>query len=388
MKRMSVKGGLGAIAVVVAVSGGWVAYQRHDLAAQPRQADARRLPPVPVVATRVVRKAVPIELIAIGTVQPIETAIVKSRVDGQIAKVHVRDGAVVKAGDPLFTLDNRAIETQVRQAEAQLARDRAQRDNAKRESTRQRELASKAYAAESVYDTARTSAAALEATVAADQASLDTLRVQSGYYTIVSPIDGRAGAIALKEGNNVKAVDTLVLVTINKTRPIYVAFSLPQDELGAIQDAKRSHELDVAVHVAGTTAVEHGKLAFVDNAIDPATGTIALKGVFDNAGEPLWPGQLVTAALTLRIEPDALVVPTQAIQVAPTKNYVYVVKPDKSVEERTITTASAASGESVIASGLQEGEQVVVDGQIRLANGSVVAVRPMDDAAAVATSGS
>jgi membrane fusion protein, multidrug efflux system len=294
---------------------------------------------------------------------------------------------VVKAGDPLFSLDNRAIETQLRQAEAQLARDQAQLANAKRESTRQRELASKAYAAASVYDTARTSAAALEATVGADQAALDALKVQAGYYTIVSPIDGRAGAITLKEGNNVKAVDTLVLVTVNKTRPIYVAFSLPQDQLGAIQDAKRSHELEVTAQVPGTSDVERGKLAFVDNAIDPATGTIALKGIFDNEREPLWPGQLVDASLTLRVDPNALVVPTQAIQVGPTKSYVYVVKPDKTVEERTVATGASANGESVIASGLQEGEQVVVDGQIRLANGSAVAVRPMGDGAGAAGGG-
>jgi multidrug efflux system membrane fusion protein len=376
MKRISVMRSLGALVVVAAASGGWVAYERHELAAQPQQAP-RRLPPVPVVATPVVRKAVPIELGAIGTVQPIETAIVKSRVDGQIAKVHIRDGAVVKAGDPLLSLDNRAIETQLRQAEAQLARDQAQLENARRESTRQQQLASKEYAAASVYDTARTSAAALDATVAADKAVLEALKVQASYYTIVSPIDGRAGAILLKEGNNVKAVDTLVLVTVNKTRPIYVAFSLPQDQLGAIQDARQSHELEVLAQLPGTTEVEHGKLAFVDNAIDPTTGTIGLKGIFDNEREPLWPGQLVTALLTLRVDPGALVVPTQAIQVGPVKSYVYVVKPDKTVEERTVTTAAAANGESVIASGLQEGEQVVVDGQIRLANGSAVAVRPM-----------
>jgi membrane fusion protein, multidrug efflux system len=152
---------------------------------------------------------------------------------------------------------------------------------------------------------------------------------------------------------------------------------LPQDQLTAIQDARRAHDLEVTAQVPGTDDIEHGKLAFIDNAIDPATGTIALRGIFDNENEPLWPGQLVDAALTLRIDPDALVVPTQAIEVAPTKNFVYVVKPDKTVEERTVTTNASAAGESVIASGLQENEQVVVDGQIRLANGSVVVTRPM-----------
>jgi multidrug efflux system membrane fusion protein len=376
MQQKYLKRGLGLLVVIAAAGGGWVAYQRHETTAQPQEA-SRRLPPVPVVATPVLRKSVPIELSAIGTVQPIETAIVKSRVDGQIAKVHIVDGAIVKAGDPLFSLDDRAMQAQLRQAEAQLARDQALLENAKRESTRQRQLASKAYAAESVYDTARTSAAALEATVGADRAMLDALKVQVGYYTIVSPIDGRAGAISLKEGNNVKAVDTLVLVTVNKTRPIYVAFSLPQDQLTAIQDARRSHALVVTAQIPGTNDIEHGKLAFIDTAIDPATGTIALRGVFDNDNEPLWPGQLVEASLTLRIDPNALVVPTQAIEVAPTKNYVYVVKPDKTVEQRTITTNGSADGVSVISSGLQENEQVVVDGQIRLANGSVVVTRPM-----------
>jgi multidrug efflux system membrane fusion protein len=379
LKRRVAKRVLSALVVLVVASGGWIAYERHELAAQPQQG-ARPQPPVPVVATPVVRKAVPIELSAIGTVQPIETAVIKSRVDGQIAKVHIRDGAMVKAGDPLFTLDNRAIETQLRQAEAQLARNQALLENARRESTRQHELANKAYASKAVYDTARAAAAALAATVASDQAMLDSLKIQAGYYTIVSPIDGRAGAITLKEGNNVKAVDTLVLVTINKTRPIYISFSLPQDQLGAIQDAKQSHELEVTARVPGTTGLERGKLAFLDNAIDPATGTIALKGIFDNEREPLWPGQLVTASLTLRVEPNALVVPTQAIQLGTAKSYVYVVKPDKTVEERTVTAASSANGETIISAGLQEGEQVVVDGQIRLANGSAVTVRQMESA--------
>jgi len=364
------------VIVFLAVLGGaGVAYENFHLAAQPKQT-VRAPQAVPVVATQVVRKAVPVKLEAIGTVQPVATVVVKSRIDGQIAKVPIRDGQEVKAGDTLFVLDSRAAEAQARQAEAQLARDRAQFANAKREAERQAQLVSKNYTAAATYDTAQTNAATLEATVRADEAALDNMKVQITYYTITTPIDGHVGAVLLRAGNNVKANDTIVIATVNQLHPIYVAFSLPQSQLPAIRDASAGRELPVTALPPGDGGpAEHGKLAFIDNAVDPTTGTITLKGIFDNKSDRLWPGQFVNVSLTLRIEPDALVVPTQAVQVGQNGSYVYVVKADKTAEPRDVTVARAIGGDSVIAKGLAEGEQVVVDGQLRLTKGTLVEMR-------------
>jgi membrane fusion protein, multidrug efflux system len=342
---------------------------------------------VPVVATAVIRKPVPVRLEAIGTVQPIATVVVKSRIDGQIVKVPIQDGQEVKAGDTLFVLDSRAVEAQARQAEAQLARDRAQLANAKREAERQAQLVSKNYTAAATYETAQTNAATLEATVRADEAALDNMKVQITYYTITTPIDGHVGAVLLKVGNNVKANDTITLATVNQLHPIYVAFSVPQRELPAIREASVGHELQVTATVPGDSGPpQTGKLSFIDNAVDSTTGTIALKAVFDNANDHLWPGQFVNASLTLRVEPNALVIPTQAVQVGQNGSYVYVIKADKTAEPRTVTIRRSIGGDSVIAKGLSEGEQVVTDGQLRLTKGTSVELRPAVAAAAGPTS--
>ncbi len=381
MKRVVI-----AIIFLAALGGAGIAYENVRPAAQPKEGP-RAPQAVPVVATAAVRKAVPVRLEAIGTVQPIATVVVKSRIDGQIVKVPIRDGQEVKAGDPLFVLDSRAIEAQARQAEAQLARDRAQLANAKREAERQAQLVSKNYTAAATYDTAQTTAATMEATVRADEAALDNMKVQITYYTITTPIDGRVGAVLLKAGNNVKANDTITLATVNQMHPIYVAFSVPQRELPSIREAMTGRDLEVTAHAPGDNApVEIGKLAFVDNAVDATTGTITLKGAFDNAKDRLWPGQFVNVSLTLRVEPNALVIPAQAVQVGQNGSYVYVIKPDKTVEPRDVTVGRSIGGESIIAKGLDEGEQVVVDGQLRLTKGTLVEPRPAAAQAGGATS--
>jgi len=365
------------VVIFLAVLGGaGVAYENIRLAAQPKQV-ASAPQAVPVVVAAVIRKPVPVRLEAIGTVQPIATVVVKSRIDGQIVKVPIHDGQEVKAGDTLFVLDSRAVEAQARQAEAQLARDRAEFANAKREAERQAQLVSKNYTAAATYDTAQTKAATLEATVRADEAALDNMKVQITYYTITTPIDGHVGAVLLKAGNNVKANDTITLATVNQLHPIYVAFSVPQRALPTSVEASLGHELKVTADVPGDSGPpEAGKLAFIDNAVDSTTGTIALKAVFDNANDHLWPGQFVKASLTLRVEPNALVIPTQAVQVGQNGSYVYVIKPDKTAEPRDVTIRRSTGSDSVIAKGLSEGEQVVTDGQLRLTRGTLVEPRP------------
>lgn len=381
MKRILI-----AVIFLAVLGGAGIAYENMRLAAQPKEA-ARAPQAVPVVTTIAIRKPVPVRIAAIGTVQPIATVIVKSRIDGQIVKVPIRDGQEVKAGDTLFVLDSRAIEAQARQAEAQLARDRAQFANAKREAERQAQLVSKNYTATATYETAQTNAATLEATVRADEAALDNMKVQITYCTITTPIDGRVGAVLLKEGNNVKANDTITLATVNQLHPIYVAFSVPQRELPAIREASGGQDLAVAAQAPGDGGpAETGKLAFIDNAVDATTGTIVLKAAFDNAKDRLWPGQFVNVALTLRVEPNALVVPTQAVQVGQNGSYVYVVKPGNTAEPRDVTVGRSLGVESIIAKGLEAGEQVVVDGQLRLTKGTLVEPRPAPAQAGGATS--
>lgn len=380
MKRILV-----AIAFLAVLGGAGLAYENFHLAAQPKDAALTSLPAVPVVAAAVVRKPIPVMINAIGTVQPMATVVVKSRIDGQIAKVNVRDGQEVKAGDVLFVLDSRAAEAQVRQADAQLARDRAQLANAKREADRQATLVAKSYTPTATWDQARTAATTMEATVQADEAALDNLKTQLSYYTITSSIDGRVGAIALKQGNAVKAVDTIALVTVNQMQPIYVAFSVPQRDLPQIREEMAKHALAVTAQAPGQASAESGKLAFIDNAVDATTGTVMLRGVFENPQERLWPGQFVNASLTLRVEQNSLVVPAQAVQVGQESSYVYVIKPDRTVEPRTVKVDHSAKGESVIASGLNEGEQVVVDGQLRLTKGTLVEPRPAQPGAGAAS---
>jgi multidrug efflux system membrane fusion protein len=370
MKRVLI-----VVVLLAALAGAGYAYENYGPSAQPKQVAARAPQAVPVIAAMAVRKAMPVRIEAIGTVQPIATVVVKSRIDGQIVKVNVRDGQEVKAGDTLLTLDSRAVEAQARQADAQLARDRAQYANAKREADRQAELVSKSYASASVYDTAKTNAATMEATVRADEAALDNIKTQLSYYTITTPIDGRVGAVALKAGNAVKAVDTITLLTVNQLHPIYVAFSVPQRELAGIREAMSTRDLEVFAQAPGASVVEAGKLAFVDNSVDATTGTIMLRGVFDNTKDRLWPGQFVNTGLILRVEADALVIPSQAVQVGQESSFVYVILPDKTVEPRAVKVSRAAAGESVISSGLKEGDQVVTDGQLRLTKGTLVEPR-------------
>jgi membrane fusion protein, multidrug efflux system len=368
--------------LLLGVAGGGVwAYQNVKLGPAESKAQAKPVArPVPVVAAAVQKKPAPVRIETIGTVQPLATVVVKSRIDGQIAKVHIKDGQDVKAGDPLFTLDSRAIEAQLRQAEALVVKDRAQLANAKREADRQGELVTKNYTSTSKYEDVRTQVATFDASLKADEAAVENLKVQLSYTTIKSSIDGRAGAVALKDGNNVKANDTITLVTINQVHPIYVSFSVPQVQLADIREAMKAGPIEARVQPIGESDVMHDKgvLAFIDNAIDVATGTVNLKATFENKKDVLWPGQFVNVRLTLRVEPDALVVPQGAVQIGQNGTYVYVVKADKTAESRLVKVARTVAGETVIADGLTEGEQVVIDGQLRLTNGAKVEVKQAD----------
>jgi multidrug efflux system membrane fusion protein len=377
MKRLYMAVGF---AVLLGVGGAlWHGFG-VDGAPAPRPNQRAAGPAVPVIATTVVQKSMPVQVEAIGTVQTMANVVIRARVDTQIEKVFFKEGDAVKAGDVLFQLDKRSIEAQLRQAEAQSAKSRAQHANSRRDVERYQTLLSRDYASQQKADAVKTDSMALEATARADEALVDNLRVVLSYYTIRAPITGRTGTIFLKEGNLVKGNDTAnasQLVTINQMDPIYVSYAVPQQILGELRDAQKKGPINIEAAIPNSSVLLRGELAFVDNTIDVASGTVTLKATFPNEDEKLWPGQFVNVKTTLRIDSDVLIVPAQAIQIGQNGPYVFVIKPDRTAEYRQVKVSRTIGMESAIAEGLAAGEQIVVDGQLRLTNGIRVEPRAM-----------
>jgi len=331
----------------------------------------------PVTAATVVRKTVPEELNAIGTVQAYATVAVKARVDGELTGVSVREGQPVHQGAVLFTIDPRPMQAQFDQAAANLARDRALLANAQAQDRRYTDLLGRNFISKEAYAQIHTNLATAQATLHADQAAVDNARLQLAYGRIRSPIDGVAGRVLIQRGNLIKANDSNPLVVLNQVRPIYVEFAVPEQRLDAIRQALARGAVTVAAQPeAGAAGAADGRLTFVDNSVDPATGTIALKATFPNRDQALWPGEFVRVTLTLRQERDVLVVPAAAVQAGPDSPYAFVVHPDMTVEMRPLSVERTWNGEALIARGLAAGERVVVDGQSRLAPGASVELRP------------
>jgi len=328
------------------------------------------VPGVPVIVATVEKKNMPVRIQAFGNVEPYATVAVKARVDGQIIKVYFKEGQDVRKDEPLFELDPRTFEAQLHQAQANLLRDQAQLENASAQEQRYKDLLHKNFVSKEFYAQIRTTLEAAQATVRADQAAVENARVQLGYTSIRSPINGRTGRILIQEGNLVKANDTNPLVVINQIMPIYVNFSVPEQYLGEIRHylAQGTVSVDATLPNTSMPAVI-GKLAFVDNTVDPATGTIRLKAVFDNKEKILWPGQFTNVALTLYTQPDAIVVPSQAVQTGPKGQYVFIVKADLTTDTRAVVVARTEGAETVVAKGLKPGELVVTNGQLRLTPG-------------------
>ena len=355
----------------------FVAYQTFVLKAAEAPAQQQRpQAAVPVVVAPAARQSIPFQLSAIGNVQSIATVAVKSRVDGQVSEVKVADGQEVMAGDVLFVLDTRAVEAQLKQLQANLAHDRALLANAQHDVDRYKPLLQKRDVSQQAYDLAVATSASLEATVVADQAAIQNLQVQITYYTIRAPMDGRLGFVSLKAGNDVKAQDTVIMVTINQMKPIYVTYAVPQRELPGIRAAIAKGTVPVSVKVPNDPGGEiAGRLDFIDNQVDAGTGTIQLKAVFGNRDERLWPGTFVNVQMTLGVQENAIVIPAAAIQVGQNGSYVFVVKADNTAEIRPLTVSRTVEGLAVVEKGLAEGERVVTDGQLRLNNGSRVDIR-------------
>jgi membrane fusion protein, multidrug efflux system len=332
---------------------------------------------VPVVVAEVVRTAMPVELSAVGNVEPSATVEVRARVDGHIEQVSFTEGQEVTEGTPLFSLDRRPFAAQLAQAEANLARSRSQSDNARLEESRYVDLVKKKVVSEDQFAQIRTARESAEANVRADEAAIQTGRLQLEYSTVRAPIGGRTGEVLIQRGNLVKANDTKPLVVVNRMDPVYVTFAVPEQQVGAVRRAMERGP--VAVRATGPEAdavpVE-GRLVFVDNAVIPDSGTLRLKALFDNPQRALWPGQFVTVVVVLGEQKDALVVPSQAIQVGPKGTHVFVVVAGQTVELRPVRVERTLRNQTVVAGGVAPGEHVVTVGQWRLRAGSLVDPRP------------
>ncbi|HKS18422.1 MAG TPA: efflux RND transporter periplasmic adaptor subunit [Bradyrhizobium sp.] len=328
---------------------------------------------VSVELARAERKAVPVDVDAIGTVTPISSAALKSRLETTIVGVHFEDGARVGEGDLLFTLDSRQIEAQIEQAEGALARDRAQLEGAQRDLRRYTDLVGKGATTQVNVDNAKTQSDILTATIKADEAALDNLRVQKSYTQIRAPFSGRISAANVKIGNFVRPADTQPLATINQMAPVYVTFAVPQRVLVDLREAMAKDGSKVIATIPGHQRSEDGKVAMVENTVDASTGMVTVRGIMSNANETLWPGTLVATKLIIRTE-NSVVVPTIAVQRSQSGNYVFVVR-EGAAKVQPVKVDRTFQGSSVISEGLAGDESVVIDGQLLLSDGTRVEPR-------------
>ncbi len=361
-----------------------VMVRNHYLSAKAAAAAGHTGPgAVPVVEGMVQQKDVPIYLDGLGTVQAFNTVGVHVQVNGQLIKVAFVEGQDVRAGDLLAQIDPAPFQAQVEQAAAKKAQDAAQLANARLDLKRDADQLASNIVAQQVYDTQKSLVDQLDATVKADQAALDYANVQLGYTTLTSPIDGRTGFRQVDLGNIVHSTDSTSVVVVTQMRPIYVMFTLPEQNLREIQQQGTWTDLTVlAVDRDNSTVLGQGKLSVIDNQIDVTTGTLRLRATFPNPDLRLWPGQFVNARLLLTVRKDGLVVPASVVQRGPDGAYAFVVSGETSnatVQMRPVKVSQIEAGEALIDQGLQAGETVVVDGQYKLQVGSHV--KPLAPAA-------
>ena len=336
----------------------------------------------PVTTAAATLATVPIQIHAIGNVEAYATVSVKAQVAARIEKASFTEGQNVGKGELLFTLDRRPFDTALQQAQANLARDQAQLENARAEKDRYTELYQEGIVSKEQYDSMRTNADALAASVRADKAAIEKARIDLSYCSIQAPIEGRTGALLVNPGNLVKDNDA-TLVVLNQIHPIYVTFSVPEQHLADIKRYQAATPLKVEAIIPNQEQnPTKGVLTFIDNAVDSTTGTIKLKATFQNPDNRLWPGQFVSVTLTLTTRADAVVAPSQAVQTGQVGQYVFVVKPDMTVEYRPVVVAGSFGAATVIQKGLAAGETLVTDGQLRLVPGMKVAEKQVSGAGA------
>lgn len=331
-------------------------------------------PPVPVVVATAERQDVPLELSATGTVEPLQAVSVQAQVSGIITQVGFKEGDDVRKGQMLFQLDPRPYQAALSQAQAVLDRDKAQLANARADAQRYESLVQKQYVTAQQFQQIKTDAAALAATVSADEASVEQARLNLQYATIRSPLSGRAGALLVREGNLVRANTGTPLVVVNQIRPILVRFALPAAQLPLIQRYRDSGIAVIAEPAQGGTESE-GTLSFLDNAVDTTTGTILLKGSFPNRDNALWPGEFVRVRARLTTEQNALVVPAPAVVSGQKGNFVFVIRKDGTAISRPVQVRRTTATLAVLDGGIEAGDRVVTDGQIRLRDGAKVQIK-------------
>lgn len=338
-----------------------------------------KTPPVPVIAAKATSRTVLDQLHEIGTVEAYATVNIKSRVEGNLVAINFTEGDFVRKGQSLFALDPRPFQAALKQAQANLARDEAQSRQAQVDARRYAFLADQGVGSRQQADQSRASAETWTATVTADRAAVDTAQLNVQYSEIHSPIDGHTGNLQVHIGDLIKPDADTPMVTIAQIQPIYVDLSIPEAELSGVRASMEQRRLKVEALIPGMNNIqlppEQGVLSFVDNAVDKNTGTILLKGTFQNQDRRLWPGAFVNTVLTLGDLPNAIVVPSEAVETGPQGNFVFVIGHDNGVQMRTVTPGSQIDGSTVIEHGLAAGETVVTDGQLRLVPGATVTVK-------------
>lgn len=343
-------------------------------AASPSGVSGARRPPAPVVVSTVEQRNVPVQITAIGNVEAYQTVQIRSQVNGQIETIHFKEGQDVRQGQLLYSLDKRPFQAALEQAQGNLKRDEAQAANAKLQAARYTDLENQGVISHEQADLERTQASSNSAAVYADQAAVDAAKVQLQYTDIYAPIDARAGALMMNVGNLVKANDTPFLVQLNQIAPIYVTYTIPEARLSEVRQFVAAKRLKVIAHPKGQNSNNaEGVLTFIDNGVDPQTATIKLKATFQNKDRRLWPGEFVNVVLNLSTLNNAITVPTKAVQSGQQGEYVYVVSKDGTATPHPVTTIGTYQNLTIVKSGLNPGDTVIVDGQLRVApNGKVV----------------
>ncbi|MHB8876215.1 MAG: efflux RND transporter periplasmic adaptor subunit [Myxococcaceae bacterium] len=345
---------------------------------KPEAQGPRAAPPAPVMVGKVVQKAMPEQVAAVGNVTPVSTVAVRPLVSGVIDKVEFKEGTEVKKDQVLFLIDPRPAKAALAAAESALVRDRAQAERARADVKRYGELVQKQYVTTQQFEAAKASSEALDATVKVDEAAVMKARLDLAYCTLRAPVDGRTGSLAVQVGNLAQPAAPNALVTITQLRPIYVSFSVPEGLLPKLRAAKDG--VKVVAQAPGDAASHEGIITFIDNSVNTQTGTILLKATFANEDEALWPGQFVNVTATLGQRPKALVVPATSVQRGQQGSFVYVVKADDTVELRPVVVGPFDDSEAIIEQGLSAGETVVTEGQLRVVPGAKVQVKNKEPA--------
>ena len=346
---------------------------------QPQGKEERQARPaaqgVPVMVDRVTLKTVPIEVTAIGNVEAYSTVSVRAQVSGQLMEARFEQGDFVRKGQVLFKIDERPYQTELEKAQAALARDKAVAANSRIQAERYKKLLGEGIVPAQQVESLVSAADAADAVVRSDEAAVKAAQLNLRYCTITAPIDGHTGSLMVQPGNLVKASD-VAMVVINQINPVYVNFTVPQSYLPDVKKNMAKGKLQVMVAVPDDEGPpEQGVLVFVDNSVEASTGTIRLRATFQNSRDRLWPGLFVNVVLRLSEQPNSTVVPAQAVTTGPDGQLVYVVKPDRTVEGRRVLTSRSIGGSAVIDKGLQAGETVVIDGQLRLVPGAKVDIK-------------